>query len=82
MLKPNLLCASDYKTGVTTNPNLFFAVAEICKEMGAKKVTIAEGSAIGEDTDKVFDALGMKELAEAHQCDLVNLIKDEFTYVR
>ncbi|HBF38449.1 MAG TPA: hypothetical protein DDW50_14165 [Firmicutes bacterium] len=80
MLKPNFICEADYKTGATTNPNVVFAVAELCKEMGAKKVTIAEGSAIGTDTDKVFDALGIRELARQHQCDVVNLIKDEFTY--
>jgi uncharacterized protein (DUF362 family) len=80
MIKPNLLCDANYKTGATTNPNVIFAVAELCKEFGAKKVTIAEGAAIGNDTDQVFDALGIRELAQKHQCSLVNLIKDEFTY--
>ncbi len=55
-------------------------MAELCKELGAKKVTIAEGSAIGNDTDQVFDALGIREMAQKYQCSLVNLIKDEFTY--
>ena len=80
MIKPNLLCDADYKTGATTNPNVIFAMAELCKEWGARKVIIAEGAAIGNDTDQVFDALGIREMAQKHQCSLVNLLKDEFTY--
>ena len=81
LIKPNLLCEADYKTGATTNPNVIFALAELCKEMGAKKVTVAEGAAIGADTDAVFDTLGIRELAQKHHCNLVNLLKEEFTYV-
>lgn len=80
MLKPNLLTDVDYKTGATTNPNVIFAVADICKEVGAKKVIIAEGAAIGNDTDKVYKALGIDELSKKHGCILVNLLKDEFQY--
>ncbi|HEX3043331.1 MAG TPA: DUF362 domain-containing protein [Bacillota bacterium] len=81
LLKPNLLCASNYQTGATTNPNIIFAVAELCREVGAKRVIVAEGACIGDDTDQVFDALGIRELAARHQCGLVNLLKDEFQYV-
>jgi uncharacterized protein (DUF362 family) len=81
LLKPNLLCAANYQTGATTNPNIIFAVAELCREVGAKRVIIAEGAAIGNDTDQVFDVLGIRELAARYQCGLVNLLKDEFQYV-
>lgn len=81
LIKPNLLCSSDYKTGATANPNVIFAVAELCREVGAKRITVAEGAAIGLDTDKVYDDLGIRELAAKHNCGLVNLLKDEFTYV-
>lgn len=51
LIKPNLVCGASYKTGITTNPNVIFGIAELCRELGAKQVTIAEGSAIGEDTE-------------------------------
>jgi uncharacterized protein (DUF362 family) len=81
VIKPNFLCEVDYKTGGTTNPNVVFAIAEICREVGARKITVAEGAAIGEDTGKVFDTLGIREMARKHNCNLVDLLKDEFTYV-
>lgn len=81
LIKPNFICDADYRTGATTNPNVVFAVAELCREVGARRITVAEGAAIGVDTDKVFDALGIREMAKEHNCKLVNLVKDEFTYV-
>ncbi len=81
LLKPNLLGSFDYKSGATTNPNVIFAVAELCREVGAKQITIAEGAAIGNDTDKVYDDLGLREQATRYNCRLVNLLKDEFQYV-
>ncbi|WHH58056.1 DUF362 domain-containing protein [Petroclostridium sp. X23] len=81
LIKPNLICAADYATGATTNPNVVFAIAELCREVGAKQVTIAEGSAIGHDTEKVFDALGFRKLAQKHNCNLLNFHKDEYAYV-
>jgi uncharacterized protein (DUF362 family) len=81
LIKPNLIAAHDYKTGVTTNPNVVFAIAELCREVGAKKITVADGSAVGHDTDRVFDRLGLRELAREYRCELVNLTKDDFTYV-
>jgi uncharacterized protein (DUF362 family) len=81
LIKPNFVTGDDYKTGATTNPNVIFSVAEICREVGAKEIIIGEGAAIGEDTEKVFDALGMRELAQMHNCRLVNFHKDEYVYV-
>lgn len=80
MLKPNFLTKADYKTGVTTNPNVIFATAELCREVGARKVIVAEGAAIGNDTDDIYEELGITELAKKHNCTLINLLKDEFQY--
>lgn len=80
LIKPNLLCVADYKSGAITNPMVVMAAADLCREVGAKRVTIAEGAAIGNDTDKVYDAIGIRELAKKHHCQLVNLLKDEFVY--
>ncbi|MDP4089178.1 MAG: DUF362 domain-containing protein [Bacillota bacterium] len=81
LLKPNFICAADYRTGATTNPNVIFAVADLCREVGAREIIIGEGAAVGNDTDKVFDELGIRERAEKHNCRLVNFHKDEYVYV-
>ena len=80
LIKPNFVTGDDYKTGVTTNPNVIFAVADLCREAGAKKIMIAEGSAVGLDTDRVFEALDMVNKARENKCELVNLTKDEFIH--
>jgi uncharacterized protein (DUF362 family) len=80
LIKPNLLGEYHYKTGATTNPNLIFALAELCREVGVKHITVADGAGIGNDTDKVYDALGIRELCRKHHCHLVDLTKDEFRY--
>lgn len=81
LIKPNFITGASYKTGATTNPNVIFSVAELCREVGAKEIVVGEGAAIGEDTEKVFDVLGMRALAEQHNCRLVNFHKDEYVYV-
>jgi uncharacterized protein (DUF362 family) len=80
LIKPNLVTGDGYKTGATTNPNVVFAAAELCREAGAKKITIGEGSAVGVDTDQVFKELDMITYARKHGCDIVNLTKDEFVH--
>ncbi|MCX7709825.1 MAG: DUF362 domain-containing protein [Clostridia bacterium] len=81
LLKPNFVCPVDYKTGATTNPHVIFAIAELCREVGAKRITIAEGPGIGQDMDDVYDQLGIRDMAAKYNCHVVNILKDEFTYV-
>ena len=81
MLKPNVVMNANYMTGTTTNPYVTFAAADLCHEAGAKKVIIAEGSGIGSSTTQCYKSLGYIELAQKHNCELVDLLKDEFEYV-
>ncbi|HEY5466090.1 MAG TPA: DUF362 domain-containing protein, partial [Clostridia bacterium] len=78
LLKPNLILDRPYTTGVTTNPNVVFAMADLCREAGAKEVVVAEGSAVGTDTGAVLERLGYYEMAAAHGCRVVNFHKDTY----
>jgi uncharacterized protein (DUF362 family) len=78
MLKPNLILDRHYTSGVTTNPHVVFAVADLCREAGAREVTVAEGSAVGADTEAVLRNLGYYEMAAAHGCRIVNFHKDTY----
>ncbi len=81
LLKPNLILDRPYTTGVTTNPNVVFAMAGLCREAGAREVVVAEGCAVGADTEAVLRNLGFYEMAEAHGCRVVNFHKDTYTHV-
>ena len=49
LLKPNVLCPFDYRTGAVTNPYLVRAMCRLVLAAGAKKIIIAESAAVGFD---------------------------------
>ncbi len=63
LIKPNLLMGTDPSKAVTTHPLVVKAVAEICKEAGASKVTIGDSPALG-STRKVAGKAGILSVAE------------------
>lgn len=78
IIKPNLIKPAHYKTGITTNSLLIRALCEIIREKGAKRVIIAEGSAVGYGTEKAFDETGMRGIAKEINIELVDLKKAEW----
>ncbi len=81
LLKPNLVVDQPYTTGVTTNPTVVMAMADLCRAAGAKEVIVAEGSAVGADTGAVLRKLGFYDRAETHACRIVNFHQDTYTHV-
>jgi uncharacterized protein (DUF362 family) len=81
LLKPNLILDRVYTTGVTTNPQVVFGMADLCRAAGAREVVVAEGSAVGADTGAVLRNLGFYELAEQHGCRIVNFHQDTYEHV-
>lgn len=81
LLKPNLVVDLPYTTGVTTNPHVVMAMAEICRGAGAREVIIAEGSAVGADTGAVLRNLGYDERAARYGCRVVNFHQDTYEHV-
>jgi uncharacterized protein (DUF362 family) len=78
LLKPNLVVPAHYTTGATPNLHLMRALLRLAREAGASRVVIGEGSAIGQDTEKAFDAAGLRELALDERARLVDFKKDEW----
>lgn len=81
LIKPNLVLPFAYQTGATTNPNLVEALAIQCRQKGAKRIVIGDGSCVGTDTDDAFDACGYRALAERINAELVDFAKAEAVYV-
>ena len=77
LIKPNLVLPFPYKTGATANPYVVEALALISREKGAKRIIIGDGSCVGNDTEKAFDACGYRELAERVDAELVDFTRAE-----
>ncbi len=81
LLKPNLVQPYPYETGTTTNPNLVEALAILCREKGAHRIIIADGSCVGADTQLAFENCGLTAVAARTGAELVDFTKSEFQYV-
>ncbi|MFO7815301.1 MAG: DUF362 domain-containing protein [Halanaerobiales bacterium] len=77
-LKPNLINATRSQNGATTDPELVKGIIEYLKNKGFKNIIIMEGSWVGEDTNKVFQYCGYKELSQKYEVPLYNLQKDHY----
>jgi uncharacterized protein (DUF362 family) len=76
LIKPNLV--ADRKEA-TTSPLLVLSLVKLSKEAGARKIFVGDGSAIGFDTQKVFDASGMRIVEK--EAELVDLKSERATPV-
>ncbi len=75
LLKPNVLCPFNYRTGAVTNPHLVRAMCRLARAAGAKKVIIAESAAIGfDDTMEAFAGSGIAAVAREEKAELVDLL--------
>ncbi len=81
LIKPNVLCAMDYKTGAVTNPNVVKSLCRLARKVGAGKIIIAESSIIGCNTQDAFDRSGYTELAREEKTELVDLKKAGTLYM-
>lgn len=78
IVKPNLIKPAHYKTGITTNSILIKAICKMTREEGAKRIIIADGSAVGYNTEKAFDETGLRDIAKDVKAELVNFKKSEW----
>ena len=78
LIKPNMVCHFDYRTGAVTNPHLVRAMCRMARAAGAKRIIIAESSAWSFDnTMQGFANNGITEIAREEGAELVDLITAE-----
>jgi len=75
LIKPNYICAKHPSTGVTTDSEVVEALIEFLKERGCREITVGDGGS--GDTDRVFDVVGIRQVAARHGVRLVDLNGDE-----
>ncbi|MFH1209761.1 MAG: DUF362 domain-containing protein [archaeon] len=76
LIKPNLVYASSPKSGIITHPRLIEALIKYLKNFNCE-IIIAEGSAVGHNTEDVFVRTGYKEISDKYNVKLVDLNKVE-----
>jgi uncharacterized protein (DUF362 family) len=81
LIKPNVLYTMKYESGAVTNPNVVRSICRLAKNAGARKITIAESSVIGCNTQDAFDASGYTELAREEKVELIDLKKAKTLYM-
>lgn len=81
LVKPNLIAPYHYRTGVTTNLFVIRALCALAKEAGARKISIADSSAVGHKTEEVFAVTGLKELSTKIGVDLIDFKKAKTVYM-
>ena len=82
LLKPNVLCPFDYRTGAVTNPHLVRAMCRLARAAGAKRVIIAESAAVGfDDTIEAFTESGIAAVAREEKAELVDLLDTPTIYM-
>lgn len=76
VIKPNAKNQSPSGYGIVTDPRVIEALVGLSYSLGAKKVKIAEGAAYptgAYDTFAAYEAIGIKEIAEKWDVELVDL---------
>ncbi|SFH89869.1 Uncharacterized conserved protein, DUF362 family [Tindallia magadiensis] len=77
-IKPNLVEAKPASTGATTHVELVETVVDFLKEIGIQKITIMEGSWVGDSTEDAFLVCGYKKLAQEKGVELIDLKTDSY----
>jgi uncharacterized protein (DUF362 family) len=77
VIKPNLVVAKPASEGATTHPEIVEGIVLFLKEHGIKNIVIAEGSWLGENTDRAFERCGFTALAKKHGLKLFDTKKDK-----
>ncbi len=75
VIKPNLVVAKAAADGATTHPEIVEGIVRFLMDHGVKSIVIAEGSWLGETTDRAFERCGYTALAKKYGLKLVDTKK-------
>lgn len=77
-LKPNLVVAAHPSGGGTTHSELLAGTIEYLQDHGFHKISIMEGSWVGDNTQSAFSAAGYREISRRYDVPLIDLQKDTY----
>ena len=76
-LKPNVVTGTLSGPGVTTDKRVVEAMIRLSQDAGAGTVKVVEGAGYFTETSKALELSGIKELAERHGAEVVDVDRDE-----
>ena len=77
-LKPNLVVAAHPSGGGTTHSELLAGVIEYLQDHGFHRISIMEGSWVGDNTQSAFSAAGYREISRKYNVPLIDLQRDTY----
>lgn len=77
-LKPNLVVAAHPSGGATTHSELLAGVIEYLQDHDFRRISIMEGSWVGDNTQSAFSAAGYREISRKYNVPLIDLQKDSY----
>lgn len=77
-IKPNLVVAKKASEGATTTPAIVEGVIQYLQANGIKKISIMEGSWVGDSTKRAFTVCGYQAISERYGVPLYDLKEDDF----
>ena len=77
-LKPNLVVAKKASEGATTTPAVIEGIIEYLQSHGIRKISIMEGSWVGDSTKRAFQVCGYTAISERYGVPLHDLKDDAF----
>ena len=81
-IKPNLVVARPADGCATTHPEIVEGIIQYVQQAGVKKIIIAEGSWVGDSTERAWRSCGYADLAQKYGVTLVDTKKDKVTQRR
>jgi len=81
VLKPNLVVAKPSAEGATTTPEIVEGIIQYLLEHNCKKISIIEGSWIGDKTSIAFKVCGYEKISQKYNIPLIDLQRDEYLTV-
>jgi uncharacterized protein (DUF362 family) len=78
VIKPNLVVSRREWAGVNTDPRVVEALVKAMKDRGIHRITVGDGSGIGNNATKAFAICGYRDLAKRYGLRLVDLEQDRF----
>jgi uncharacterized protein (DUF362 family) len=78
MIKPNLVASRKDWIGIDTDPRVIEALVKCLKDRGVHRITVGDGSGMGNSATKAFEYCGYRDLSIHYGLRLVDLEKDEF----
>ncbi|MGI6030631.1 MAG: DUF362 domain-containing protein [Eubacteriales bacterium] len=78
-IKPNLVVARPANGGATTHPQLVAGVIEYLQDKGFEKITIMEGSWVGDRTAEAYSICGYYDVAKRYNVGIIDTQKESYS---